>query len=263
MDPIAIFKDRQRKSWASFAPFESFTALAAPRLVQFARIARGQRVLDVGCGTGVAAIAAARLGAVVTGVDLTPELVERAKQNAHTAGTALDLHVGDVEELAFADGSFDVVISQFGHMFAPRPEVAVREMVRVLKPGGTLAFSTWPPELYTGRMFLLVATYLPPPPGVVSPALWGDPSVIRERLGTGVKDLEFDRDIAYFPAMSPNHVRQFMEQSAGPVIAVVNSLDGQPQQLAQFRKKFDDLVGEYFEGNTVRQGFLVTRATKV
>lgn len=264
MDPIATFKENQRKSWALFAPFESLTAIAAPRLVKFARIGSGQRVLDVGCGTGVAAIAAARAGAKVTGVDLTPELLEYAKENANVAGTAVEWHNGDVEQLPFADAAFDVVVSQFGHMFAPRPEVAVREMLRVIKPGGTIAFSTWPPELYTGKMFVLVGSYSPPPPpGVSSPALWGDPAEIRTRLRAGVKDIAFDRDIVRFPAVSPGHVRLFMEKNAGPVIALVKALADAPTKLAQFRRELDDLIAEYFENNTVRQDFLVTRATKI
>ena len=86
------------------------------------------------------------------------------------------------------------MLSQYGHIFAPRPDVAVKEMLRVLKPGGTIAFSTWPPELLVGRRFAQVARYLPPPPiPVAPPPLWGDPTVIRERLGAAVKDIVFDR----------------------------------------------------------------------
>src|SRR5262245_5758702 len=127
MDPIAEFKENQRKSWSLFAPFENFSAMAVPRLLQYARIPAGAKVLDVGCGTGPVAIAAARAGAKVTGVDLTPDLLEHAKENARIAQVDIPWHVGDVEELPFPDGSFDVVLSQFGHMFAPRPDLAVKE----------------------------------------------------------------------------------------------------------------------------------------
>lgn len=263
MDPIAAFKDNQRKSWSLFAPFETLTAVAAPRLVTAARIVRGCRVLDVGCGTGVVAIAAARTGASVVGVDLTPELLERARDNALIAGVEIEWHLGDVEQLPFNDAEFDIVVSQFGHMFAPRPELATREMLRVLRPGGTIAFSTWPPELYTGRLFTLISTYLPPPPGIASPAAWGDPAEVRVRLGNAVKDLKFDRDIVRFPTVSPGHVRLFMEKNAGPVIGLVKALEGQPERLAQFRRELDGLIAEYFDNNVVRQDFLVSRATKV
>src|ERR1043165_3672872 len=121
------------------------------------------RVLDVGCGTGVGAITAARTGARVSAIDLTPPLLERAQQNAQIAEVSIDFREADAEELPFADAEFDTVLSQFAHMFAPRPEVAVREMLRVLKPGGTLAFSTWPPECLVGRTSGVTARYAPPP----------------------------------------------------------------------------------------------------
>jgi SAM-dependent methyltransferase len=121
-------------------------------------------------------------------------LLEQARENAHIAGVELEWQETDVENLPFGDAQFDVVMSQFGHMFAPRPEVAVSEMLRVLRPGGTLAFSTWPPNQFVAQMFALTARYAPPPPpGVASPVLWGEPSIIRERLGAAVRDLVFER----------------------------------------------------------------------
>src|SRR3954468_22774930 len=163
-DPFAAFKEAQKQGWKHFAPLEAMTTPAAARLVQHAKVHAGQRVLDVACGTAVVAITAARAGAKVTGIDLTPQLLERAHHNKEVAGVELELREGDVEQLPFADASFDVVLSQFGHIFAPRPEVAIGQMLRVLKPGGTLAFSTWPPEFFTGRMFRLVSSYMAPPP---------------------------------------------------------------------------------------------------
>jgi SAM-dependent methyltransferase len=263
MDAIAQFKDGQKKAWAGFAVMEVFTALAAPRLVRCARVTAGQRVLDVGCGTGVVALTAAREGAKVTGLDLTPELVEHAKKNAHIAGADIDFHLGDAEAIHFDDGTFDVVLSQFGHMFAPRPEVTVSEMLRVLRPGGVLAFSTWPPELYTGTMFALIGKYGPPPPaGAAPPPLWGDPNVVRERLGSAVREITFDRDLMFIPMLSPRHGRLFMEQNIGPVTRVVAHLASDPDRLAAFRHELEDLIGLYFEDNTMRQDFLVTRAVK-
>jgi len=135
IDPIAKFKEAQRQGWAHFAPLESVTTPTAARLVKFAGVQSGQRVLDVACGTGVVAITAARIGANATGLDLTPELLERARENSGVAEVDVDWREGDVEALPFQDRAFDVVLSQFGHMFAPRPEVAIREMLRVLKVG--------------------------------------------------------------------------------------------------------------------------------
>jgi SAM-dependent methyltransferase len=263
-DALDAFKAAQRAGWAHFGPLAAVTTPTAARLVRFARVQAGQAVLDVGCGTGVVAITAARAGAKVTGSDLTPELLELARENAAVAGVGVEWREADAEALPFADRSFDVVLSQFGHMFAPRPDVATAEMLRVLKPGGTIAFSTWPPDHYVGRMFALVARYAPPPPpGVSPPVQWGDPSIVRERLGTAVRDLTFDRDLMRVPALSPAHVRALGEKSAGPVIRLVQALEtADPAKLAEFRREYDALSQEYFDQNTVRQSFLMSRAVK-
>ena len=263
MDAIAQMKAAARQGWASFTPFEMLTGSVAPDLVRFAGVTAGQRVLDVGCGTGVVALSAARNGATVTGADLTPALLEGARYNAALAGVAIDFQEADVEALPFADASYDVVLSQFGHMFGPRPTVATAEMLRVLKPGGVIAFSTWPPELYVGRMFALVSRYLPAmPDGVRSPIEWGDPHIVRERLGTAIGDLRFDRGCLRFPALSPAHARGFMERNAAPVMKVVETLAGDVARLAQFRDEFDALATQYFHDNFVRQDFLMSRAVK-
>ena len=214
MDPFESFKATQKQGWVHFAPLEVHTQPCAARLVKRAWASRsGQRVLDVACGTGVVSVTAARLGARVTGLDLTPELLERARENARIAGVEIDWHEGDVEKLPFGDAEFDVVLSEFGHIFAPRPEVAIGEMLRVLKPGGTIAFSTWPPELFVGRMFALTASYLPPPPpGVAPPPQWGDPNIVRQRLGSAVKDILFDRATMLIPALSTSHQRTVAEE---------------------------------------------------
>src|SRR5438128_11256055 len=192
-EAIAKFKEAQRQGWKHFAPLEGLTTPAAARLVKWANVRAGQNVLDVGCGTGVVAITAARIGARAHGIDLTPELLERARENASIAQMEIDFRQGDAEELAFSDGEFDIVLSQFGHMFAPRPDVAIAQMLRVLKPGGTMAFATWPPEFLIGKGFILVGSYMPPPPpGVSPPAQWGDPNIVRERLGNSVSEIVFD-----------------------------------------------------------------------
>jgi SAM-dependent methyltransferase len=265
MDALAQFKETQKQGWAHFTPLEMVTTPTAAILAKHAKIHSRQKVLDVACGTGVVAITAARLGASLTGLDLAPELLERARENSRLAELQIEWREGDVEELPFADAAFDVVVSQFGHMFAPRPEVAIAEMLRVLKPGGTIAFSTWPPELFLGRTFSLAARYLPPPPpGVAPPPLWGDPNVIRERLGAKVKDIIFDRARMLVPALSPQHHRTMVERTAGPMIKLLESLKAtDPERLAEFRKEYDALVSEYLEGNVVRQDYLLTRATKV
>jgi SAM-dependent methyltransferase len=264
LDAMAQFKAGQRQAWAPFAPFEQSTASTAPRLVTFAGVQPGQRVLDVGCGTGVVAITARRRGAQVTALDLTPELLQRARENAAIAGVEVEWHEGDAESLPFEDGRFDVVLSQFGHIFAPRPEVVTREMLRVLEPGGVIAFSTWPPERCIGQIFALVGRYLPPPPAFVSPPpQWGDPNVVRERLGAAVTSLAFDRSVMLVPALSVAHFRVFYEANAGPILRLVQTLQAEPARLALFRRQFEEIAGQYFDNNLVRQDYLLTRATRV
>lgn len=262
-DTFAQFKQAQKQSWAHFAPLEVQTMLPAAQLVKHAKVRKGQRLLDCACGTGVVSITAARIGARVTGLDLTPELLERARENSRLSGLDIDWHEGDVEQLPFDDSAFDVVLSQFGHMFAPRPDVAIGEMLRVLKPGGTIAFSTWPPELLVASRFALVARYMPPPSGVAPPPLWGDPNIIRERLGAKVQDIVFDRGRMIVPALSVQHHNAHIERTAGPILKVVEMLSAtDPAQLAEFRREADAMVTEYFEDNIVRQDYLMTRATK-
>src|SRR5580693_7393464 len=141
MDTFEPFKAVQKQGWVHFTPFEAITTPCAARLVKRAGVRAGQRVLDVACGTGVVSVTAARLGAKVTGLDLTPELLDRARHNSKVANVEVEWREGDVEKLPFDDAAFDVVLSQFGHIFAPRPHLAIAEMLRVLKPGGTIAFS--------------------------------------------------------------------------------------------------------------------------
>lgn len=264
-DAIAKFKQAQRQGWKHFAPLEALTTPAAARLVKFANVGAGQNVLDVGCGTAVAAITAARMGARVCGVDLTPELLERARENARIATVEIDFREDDAEALPFNDGAFDVVLSHFGHMFAPRPDVAIAEMLRVLKPGGTIAFTTWPPELLIGSSFGLVASYMPPPPpGVSPPPQWGDVAIVRGRLGSAVKDILFDRACMLFPALSVQNYRDHIERTAGPMLKLVESLGtSDPARLAQFRGEYEALIAPYFEDNIVRQDYLLTRAVRV
>ena len=262
---LAKFKQNQKEGWSNFVPVETFTTPSAARLVSFAGIRSGQTVLDVACGTGVVAVTAAQRGAMVTGADLTPALLERARENSEIAAVKIDWQEADVEALPFANDQFDVVLSQFGHMFAPRPDVAITEMLRVLKPGGTIAFATWPPELLIGSSFSLVGKYMPPlPPGISPPPQWGDVAMVRERLGAKVKNIQFDRDRMLVPTLSLKHYVAFLERTVGPMIKLAQSLrQTDPARLDEFRREYEELARPYFENNLVRQDYLLTRATKL
>jgi SAM-dependent methyltransferase len=265
-DPISEFKSKQRETWSlgNFGDIAVFTTPVAGHLVHFAGVAGGEALLDVGTGTGVVAITARRKGAKVTGLDLTPFLLTQAKENASIAGfDDIFWQEGDAESLPFGDHSFDVVLSQFGHMFAPRPEVAISEMLRVLKPGGRIAFATWPPEQLIGQMFSLNAKYIPPPPGFASPVQWGEVSVIDQRLGNRVTDLFFERGIMSIPTLSPQHIRLLQEAKAGPFIRTVQALQKDPDRLETWRKEIDRLVSRYLRDNIVRHEYLLTRALNI
>lgn len=261
-DPYAAMKAAQREGWGLFAPIAPFTTPAAAALVRYAGIGRGQQVLDVACGTGVVAITAALQGATVSGLDLAPTLLVEARRNATLIETPIAFLEGDVEALPYPDAHFDVVVSQFGHMFAPRPERAIAEMLRVLKPGGRIAFSTWPPELCIGRLFDLVGRYLPGPPGAAAPSSWGETTNIRRWLGAATGEPEFHRDEMSIPALSPRHYGASMELTAAPFIKVVQGLAAEPERLAAFRAEVIAIVQTYFADNRVRQSYLMSRALK-
>ena len=265
MTDYNAIKDNAKKMWSTFAAFETVTGLAAPELVRFAGVQKGDSVVDVGCGTGVVAVTAAQVGAKVSASDLTPELIARAKENSIISGFEIDFQIADVEQLPYDNDTFDIVLSQFGHMFAPRADIAISEMLRVLKPGGVIAFSTWPPELLTGRLFTLTAKYgSSPPAGISSPVDWGKVEVIKNRLGEKVKHISFHRAQYGNPAMSPSHMRILLERYIGPVSAVVKKLEADdPKKLTLFRGEMDVLLGEYFENNAVIQSYLMTRAIKL
>lgn len=265
--PFQQFKAKQREMWSGFAANEWFTTLAAVDLVSFAEVRAGERVLDVGSGTGVVAVTAARLGATAKGLDITPELLVRARENALIAGVAIEFIEGDAEAMPYPDASFDVVLSQFGHMFAPRPDVVVAEMLRVLKPGGRVAFSTWPPEHFMGKNFALMARYMPPAaagsPVPAPPPQWGDPNIVRARLGDRVHGLRFGRATLRMPALSPQHVLANAERTFGPLQGLLASLDASsPDRAASLRAEVIALAAESIQGNAIPQHFLMAMATK-
>ncbi len=261
-DPFATFKEMQKQSWGLFAPLEVVTTIPAASLVKFSQIKANDTVLDVGCGTGVVAITAARLGAKVSALDLSPALIERGKENVVLANVEVDLKQGDVEALPYPDNTFDAVLSQFGHMFAPRPKIAINEMLRVLKPGGTIAFSTWPPHLYVGKLFSLTSKYMPPPEGVSPSPKWGDPQFVSQQLAESVEQLIFNEDIMRFPTLSFGHYLRSVETTVGPILKLVQDSAQDPTRLEQFRKELELLFKEYYVDNHIQQHYLISRAKK-
>lgn len=206
----------------------------------------GERVLDVACGTGNLALPAARAGAAVTAIDIAPALVAQLGARAAAEGLTVDAREGDAEALPFEDGSFDSVITMFGAMFAAHPQRAADELLRVTRPGGRIAIASWAPGSFIGRMLKVTVAYVPPPPGMPSVLLWGDPDTVRERLGGGVTDLRFtSRQMLFTYPHGPEETVTLFRTWYGPTVRAFAALDETKQ-----RSLFADLVQLWSEHNT-------------
>jgi ubiquinone/menaquinone biosynthesis C-methylase UbiE len=210
-------------------------------VVQRLGVRLGEDVLDVACGTGNAAIRAAQAGGRVVGVDLTPELFETGRKLARDAGVEVEWIQGDAEELPCADERFDVVVSTFGCMFAPRHRVTAHELARVLRPGGRLCVTAWTPDGEMGTFFRTVGSYLPPPSALAEqPTLWGSEEHVRRLFeGTGL-EIEFDRAaVAQVPFDSTDDAIEFMTTKFGPLIMArkLNEASGRWSELRATLKK--------------------------
>jgi SAM-dependent methyltransferase len=240
------------------------SAAEAAHLVRFAGVRPGDRVLDVGTGSGIVAVVAAREGAQVTGVDPTADLLAKAVANAGLAECQVAWEEAVAERLPFPDASFDVVLSQYAHMFSPEPVTAASEMLRVLKPGGRIAFAAWTPEGLAPRLMGLSFRYLPPIPGDTppSPFEWGDPHGVRRYLGDRVRELAFERAALLLPALSPGHARRLLEETFGPTVLLVQGLAGDPERLGDWRREHDRIATDFFAEGRLRFEYLLTRAIK-
>lgn len=188
---IDQIKAGMRNTWMAgdFGVVAKTIAGAGAEFIQRLGIAAGAKALDIATGTGNLAIPLARGGCAVTGVDIAPNLLVQARERAAAEGLTAQFDEGDAEALPYADASFDAVVTMFGAMFAPRPEMVVAEMARVLKPGGLLAMANWDPHGFVGQMFKLGSKHAPPPPGVAPPVLWGDDATVRQRLAGGFREI--------------------------------------------------------------------------
>jgi SAM-dependent methyltransferase len=196
--------------------FSRFMESSAVEFLDRLSIPPGASLLDVACGSGQLALIAARRGARVTGVDIAENSIRAARERAQAEGLPAQFDEGDAEALPYADASFDVVASLFGAMFAPRPDLVAHELVRVCRPGGTIAMANWTKIGFIGQMFALVAKFIAPP-GMPAPVLWGDESMVRERLGSATADLRLTRVTYRFDyPFSPAGVVDFFRDYYGP-----------------------------------------------
>jgi SAM-dependent methyltransferase len=229
---LEALKTKLRATWIAgdFGEIAKSYATGAEEFVRGLNLRPGMRVLDVACGTGNLAVPAARLGAVVTGVDIAPNLLEQAREAANREGLAIQFDEGDAENLLYEDASFDAVATMFGAMFAPRPELTAAELKRVCHPSGFIAMANWTPTGFIGQMFKIVASHVPPPPNVPSPVLWGVEDVVRERLGEGMSSLETTRQLIRFAfPFSPADVVEHFRLYYGPTHKAFGSLDENAQ----------------------------------
>lgn len=225
---LATVKQRQQQAWASgdFAMVAARIVLVAEQLCDSADLHAGWRVLDVATGSGNAAIAAARHGCTAVGIDYVPTLLERGRLRAEAEGLDVELLEGDAEALPFPDASFDAVTSVFGSMFAPDHEQAAAELLRVCRPGGTIALANWAPQGFIGDLFRTVGAHVPPPAGVRSPMLWGTESHLRELFGDAIVGLETAERTFTFRFRSPEEFVSFFRTWYGPTLKAFAALEG-------------------------------------
>ena len=243
----AELKAKHRKMWASGdypEMVQTFLLPLGPRLVEAAGIGSGQRVLDVAAGTGNASIPAAQRGADVVASDLTPELLEAGRARAEAEGVELEWAEADAERLPFDDASFDVVMSSIGAMFAPHHQDVADELVRVCKPGGTIALLSWTPEGMIGALFRLMGPFAPPPPpGAQPPPLWGSEDHLRELFGDRVELNTLEREYLEITAFEhPRDYGEHFKSYYGPTIAARANAEknGRAEELDRALDEFCD-----------------------
>ena len=264
---LSDLKTRHRAMWAS----GDYPAVAADvvgslgeALVDAAGVHAGQRVLDVAAGTGNAAIAAALRGADVVASDLTPELLDVGRSLARERGAELVWEQADAEDLPYADASFDVVLSCIGAMFAPQHQRTADELVRVLRPGGTLGLASWTPGGFIGQMFATMKPYAPaPPPGAQPPPLWGDEGHVRALLAERVTDVRTEvrsQPVSLFA--DGEAFRAYFADRYGPTIAVRRSLADDPARLAALDAALRDLGDRHLADGVMGWEYLVLVGTR-
>jgi SAM-dependent methyltransferase len=267
---LSELKTRHRSMWASGdypSMVETFLTPLGPRLVEAAGIRPGMRVLDIAAGTGNASIPAAEAGADVVASDLTPELLDAGRLRAESAGLDLEWVEADAEDLPFDDQSFDVVLSAIGVMFAPHHQEAADELVRVCRPGGTIALLSWTPEGMIGSLFRTMGPFMPaPPPGVQPPPLWGGEEHVRELLGDRVDLRTIERDVLDVTAFErPRDYGEHFKARYGPTITARANAE-RNGRAAEFDEALDRFCEEWNRGTQERARFemeyLITTGTR-
>ena len=249
---MEALKARLKATWMSgdYGHFATYLEPGALEFLSRIKIEPGARILDVASGAGQTAIPISRLGAKVTGVDIATNLIEQARARAQAEGLDARFEEGDAEMLPFADGSFDIVISLIGAMFAPRPELVAAELKRVCRPGGKIIMGNWTPAGFVGQMFKIHGKHVPPPAIMAPPVKWGDEEVVRERFGDGISHLKLTRRLYPFRyPFAPTEVVEFFRTYYGPSYKAFAALEAEKQ--AALRADLEQL---WTENNTTSDG---------
>lgn len=244
----AAIKARQKLTWASgdFAVIGTTLQIVGETLCEAVDLRAGERVLDVACGNGNATLAAARRFARVTGADYVPTLLDRGRARAAAEGLAVDLREADAEALPFETGAFDVVLSTYGVMFAPNHAAAASELLRVCRRGGRIGLANWTPSGFVGAMLRLVSRYVPPPPGVEAPSLWGKREHVAQLFGDKVSSLDATHRDFNFRYESAAHFIDVFRRYYGPTNRAFAALDESGQ--AGLTRDLDALLREHDRG---------------
>jgi SAM-dependent methyltransferase len=242
---METLKTKLKATWVSgdFGKIAESFEDGAVEFVERLNLKPGTRVLDVACGSGNQSIPAARTGAIVTGVDIAPNLIGQAQKWAEAENLIIQFDEGDAENLSYADASFDVVMTMFGAMFAPRPERVSAELIRVCRPGGVIAMANWTPTGFIGQMFKIIGSHVTPPQNMPSPILWGDETTARARLGDKVSEINFESRLISltFPFGVPETI-EFWREFYGPTHKAFAALDENGQ--AALRRDLEKLWAE-------------------
>jgi ubiquinone/menaquinone biosynthesis C-methylase UbiE len=239
---FTAIKSTQRAGWETgdYPRVGNTLTIMAEELVEAADVRAGERVLDVACGQGNAALAAARRFAVATGVDYARNLIEQARRRAEVENLAVTFLEGDAEDLPVPDASSDLTVSTVGAMFAPDHQRTADELVRVTAPGGRIALASWTPSGMIGQLFKTVGTWAPPPAGVRPPALWGTPEHLAELFGDRVEWTRLETRTYTFRYHSPAHFSEWFREFYGPITRLAGTLSG--DDLLRFADDLADVT---------------------
>lgn len=246
---MATLKSRLKDTWSAgdYGAVARDLEASAAEFLSRIPFEPGTKLLDVACGTGQIALPAARSGAIVTGIDIAENSLDQARTRAKEEGLDIQFDLGDAENMSYEDASFDIVFTLIGAMFAPRPELIVSEFKRVCRPGGRIVMGNWTPEGFIGLMFKTVGKYVPPPPGMPSPLMWGQEEVVRERFSEGISELNLRKHMYPFPyPFPPIDVVDYYIEHFGPMIKAFAALDTEGQSA--LRQELIDLWTEYNTG---------------